>query len=65
VKEYRTKAFFVTSHLKTWRYNLIKVAPLQSFIEYHYDPETHLATPGFYTTAVDHAGFTLLELAGN
>lgn len=56
----------MTSHIRTFRYKLMKAVPAYQFIDFHYNIRTKIAYPGFYSLAHDtHFVYAMFELAGN
>lgn len=54
INQYRTRDLvWMTSHLRTFRQQLMAAVPLYHFVEYHYDEATEKGFPRFYGAAPD------------
>lgn len=63
---YRRNALFLTSHLRTFRLELMKAVPFYQVIDFHYNTTTKVAWPVFQMLAQDiFQVFAHIELAGN
>lgn len=45
--------YWVTSHLRTFRWKVINLVPLEHFIEFNYDKIRKIVTPSYFETSAD------------